>query len=70
VEGEGEAWGSGSAELEKDGSETSLLVKTRGEFGGGIDETVVGSRFAGIGGGGMSFTSVSRQVNGTDDLND
>ena len=46
--------------LEKDGS---LFVKTRGEFGGGIDETVVGSRFAGIGGGGMSVTSVSRQVN-------
>jgi len=34
-------------------------VKTRGEFGWGIDETVVGSSFAGIGGGGISFASVS-----------
>ena len=62
MEGEGEAWGSGSVALEEDGRETSLFMKTRGEFGGGIDETVVGSRFAGIGGGGMSFASVSRQV--------
>jgi hypothetical protein len=62
VEGEGN-WGSESGTLERD-DEGSLPVKTRGEFGYGIDETVVGSCFAGIEGGGMSFASVSlaRQI--------
>lgn len=64
VEGEGSAWGSGSWAVGKD---ESLPVKMRGELGGGIDKTVVGSRLAGIGGGGMSFAPVeeARQLRQT-----
>jgi hypothetical protein len=57
VEGDGEAGGSDVWALDKDGSDGSLLVRTRGELEGRIDETVVGSRLAGIGGGGISFVS-------------
>ena len=42
---------------DNDGSDESLVVTTRGELllpQGGIDETVVGSRLAGMGGGGIS----------------
>jgi hypothetical protein len=64
VEGEGEAGGSNVWAVpgpDREGSGESLLVITRGEVvQGGIDETVVGSRLAGIGGGGMSFVSACR----------
>ena len=55
VEGDGDAGGS-------DGSDESLLVTTRGGLGSGIDETVVGSRLAGIGGGGISFVSATEST--------
>jgi hypothetical protein len=57
VEGDGDAGGSVVWVPDKDGSDESLLVRTRGEVESGIDETVVGSRLAGIGGGGISFVS-------------
>lgn len=57
VEGDGDARGSDVWALDKGDSEESLLVRTRGELECGIDETVVGSRLAGIGGGGISFVS-------------
>lgn len=62
VEGDGEAGGSDVwAVPDKDGNDENLLVSTRGELlQGGIDETVVGSRLAGIGGGGISFVSARR----------
>lgn len=60
VEGDGESGGSDvwALDPDRDGSDESLLVTTRGEvLQGGIDETVVGSTLAGIGGGGISFVS-------------
>jgi len=58
VEGDGDARGSDVWEPDTDDSEgRSLLISTRGELGCGIDETVVGSRLAGIGGGGISFVT-------------
>ena len=57
VEGEGDARGSDICVPNKDGSGERLVVRTRGELESGIDETVVGSRLAGMGGGGISFVS-------------
>ena len=67
VEGDGEAGGSDVwAPPDKDGSDESLVVTTRGELllllQGGIDETVVGSRLAGIGGGGISEKQAHQKV--------
>jgi len=65
VEGDGDARGSDVWVPDKDDSDGRLLVRTRGELECGIDETVVGSRLAGIGGGGISFVSETRTSAGT-----
>lgn len=65
VEGDGDARRSDVWVPDKDDSEERLLVRTRGELECEIDETVVGSRLAGIGGGGISFVSGTSTSAGT-----
>ena len=62
VEGEGDARGCDICVPDKDGSGERLVVRTRGELESGIDETVVGSRLAGMGGGGISFVSEDEHI--------
>jgi len=54
---EGDAKGSDVWAPDEGDSVERLLVRTRGEQECGIDETVIGSRLAGIGSGGISFVS-------------
>ncbi len=53
----GNARGSKVWAPDKGDSDEGLLVRARGGLECGIDETVVGSRLVGTGGGGISFVS-------------